>query len=150
MGAAGRLPPQILTLKKHFFFLPLELARDQRDWNKLLSLNIIWSLTSVLFSVMELIFCLVAGTVLCFGCRMRTVLVTHRCCRCCRARLAQSQGCFSFSHCPASKGAGELGGDMLVHGFREIFCSFQTSVLILYSSWNMRLNLDPGWQWQLI
>lgn len=46
----------------------------------------------------ELIFFVVIGMMLCFGLRMRTMLITHRCFSYLRAVLAQSQG-FSCSWC---------------------------------------------------
>ena len=45
----------------------------------------------------ELIFSLVAGTVLCFGFRLRTMLVTHRCFSCCSVALTLIKD-FSVSH----------------------------------------------------
>ena len=39
--------------------------------------------TVLVLAGIELIFFLVAGTVLCFGFRMRTMLITHRCFSCC-------------------------------------------------------------------
>lgn len=58
----------------------------------------------------ELIFFLsfpfLVGMVLCFGFGMRIMLATHWCLSCCIAVLAQSQGLFCCSCCPASEEAG--------------------------------------------
>lgn len=62
---------------------------------------------------MKLIFFLVAGTVLCFGYRMRIMLITCCCLSWHWAVLTLSQGFFRFSHCPVSREGGEhkkLGG----------------------------------------
>jgi len=62
---------------------------------------------------MELIFFPIAGIVLCFGFRMRIMLITHRCFSCCYAVLTQSQGLFCFLYRPGSEGDGvheRLGG----------------------------------------
>lgn len=58
----------------------------------------------------ELIFFLASEMFLCFGFRVRIMLIALRCSSCCRAVLTPSQGLFSFSHCPASAEAGGAPG----------------------------------------
>jgi len=70
------------------------------------SVYYVFSLCSVLVSAkILLIFLLLTGMVLCFGFRMRRILIILWCFSCCWAVLILSQGLFSFPYCPTSKEA---------------------------------------------
>lgn len=63
----------------------------------LLSMLVLWMCSSVLvLEGIELMFFMVAGTVLCFGFSIRIKLLTRWCFSSCRAVLTQSWGIFSF------------------------------------------------------
>lgn len=89
-------------------------------------------------------------TGLCFEFVMKIVFLAHQCCSYCWAVLTQSQGCFSFSHCPASMEAEEhkeLGGD----GTRTAFTQWPKGYPITYDimlSNNRRKREHSEW-WHL-
>lgn len=74
-----------------------------------------------------------AHIALCFGSVTKTVLVTHRCSSYCWAVLAQHQGLFCFSNCPASKQADRTQPEEW-HGHKSPELACQPSYIpILYS-----------------
>ena len=81
--------------------------------------HVVWPVVLISAGI-ELIFFLVAGTVLCFGFRMRIMLITHRCFSCCWAVLTLVKD-FSASHAlPARSWEGAQPGQLTQTGQRDI------------------------------